>query len=87
MTEIEKRTGITDAECVYWDEYFTNNPYEPGPNLLKLGFKPGFDAIPLQLNELDREDIAYLCAQVEKHHKTATQLINELVLEKMTVCV
>jgi len=27
MTEIEKRTGMTDAECEYWDDYFTNNPY------------------------------------------------------------
>jgi hypothetical protein len=88
MTETGKSTRMTDAECEYWDEYFTNNPYEPGPNLLKLGFKPGFgNNIPLQLNELDREVIAYLCAQVEKCHKTATQIINDLVLEKLAVCV
>jgi hypothetical protein len=88
MTEIEKSTGMTDAECEYWDEYFTNNPYEPGPNLLKLGYKPGRgNNIPLQLNELDKEVKAYLYEQVEKRHKSCTQIINELVLEKMAVCV
>ena len=55
MTEIEKKTGMTDAECEYWDDYFTNNPYEPGPNLLKLGIKPGFANKSLQLRELDKE--------------------------------
>jgi hypothetical protein len=40
MTEIEKKTGMTECESL--DDYFTNNPYEPGPNLLKLGIKPGF---------------------------------------------
>ena len=39
---IEKETGMTDAECEYWDEYFTKRDYEPGPNLMKLGIKPGF---------------------------------------------
>ena len=51
VTNIEKRTGMTDAECEYWDDYFTNNPYEPGPNLLKLGLKPGFINKSLQLSE------------------------------------
>jgi len=54
MTEIEKKTGMTDAECEYWDDYFTNNPYEPGPNLLELGIKPGFAHKALLLNELDK---------------------------------
>jgi len=85
MTEIEKRTGMTDAECEYWDDYFTNNPYEPGPNLLKLGIKPGFANIPLQLSELDKEVISYLCVQAEEFHKSPTQVINDLVREKLTV--
>jgi hypothetical protein len=54
MTEIEKETGMTDAECEYWDDYFTNNQYEPGPNLLKQGIKPGFAHNTLLLSELDR---------------------------------
>jgi hypothetical protein len=85
MTEIEKGTGMTDAECEYWDEYFTNNPYEPGPNLLKLGMKPGFANIPLQLSELDlyKEVISYLSVQAEEFHKSPTQAINDLAREKL----
>jgi len=83
MTEIEKKTGMTDAECEYWDDYFTNNQYEPGPNLLKLGIKPGFANISMQLSELDKEVISYLCVQAEEFHKNPTQVINDLVREKL----
>ena len=41
MTEIEKKTGMTDADCVCWDDYYTKNCFEPGPNLLKQGGRPG----------------------------------------------
>jgi hypothetical protein len=83
MTEIEKKTGMTDAECEYWDDYFTKNPYEPGPNLLKLGIKPGFVNKSLQLSELDKEVFSYLCVQAKKFHKYYTQVINDLVHEKL----
>ena len=52
MTEIEKETGMTDAECEYWDEYITKNPVHLGPDLVKLGVKPGFAHDYLPLNEL-----------------------------------
>ncbi|GHU02443.1 hypothetical protein FACS1894147_04320 [Spirochaetia bacterium] len=42
MTEIEKKTGMTDAECERLDKYYTENTFTPGPNLLKQGIKPGF---------------------------------------------
>ena len=42
MTEIERKTGMTDAECEYWDRHIIENTVEPGPNLLKLGIKLGF---------------------------------------------
>jgi hypothetical protein len=85
MTEIEKETGMTDAECEYWDDYFTKNPYEPGPNLLKLGIKPGFAHEALQLSELDKEVFVYLCGQAERFHKSPAQVINDLVHEKLAV--
>ena len=85
MTEIEKKTGMTDAECEYWDEYFTNNPYEPGPNLLKLGIKPGFANKALVLSELDEEVIEYLRGQANKFNKSHSQIINDLVHEKIAV--
>jgi hypothetical protein len=25
MTDVEKLTGMTDAECEYWDEYITQD--------------------------------------------------------------
>jgi hypothetical protein len=85
MTEIEKKTGMTDAECEFLDDYFTNNPYEPGPNLLKLGIKPGFAHKALLLNELDEEVAEYLRVQAEMFHKSQTQVINDLVHEKLAV--
>jgi len=42
MTDIERKTGMTDAECEYLDEYYTHHAFEPGPNLLKRGIQPGF---------------------------------------------
>jgi len=85
MADIEKRTGMTDAECEYWDNHIINNTVEPGPNLLKLGLKPGFINKSLQLSELDKDVFSYLCVQAEKFHKTHTQVINDLVHEKLAV--
>ena len=85
MTDIEKRTGMTDAECEYWDKHITENPYEPGPNLLKLGLKPGTANIPLKLSELDNEVLSYLCVQADEFHKSPAQVINDLVREKLVV--
>ena len=90
MTEIEKETGMTDAECVYWDEYLTNtdNLVHLGPDLSKLGIKPGFahKYLPL-LEELDRDVLEYLCNQAAASHKTGMQVINDLVREKLAVIV
>jgi len=85
MTDIEKLTGMTDAECEYWDKHIIENTVELGPNLLKLGIKPGFANKSLQLNEMDKDVFAYLCVQAEKFHKSPTQVINELVREKLAV--
>ena len=64
------------------------NDYEPGPNLAKLGIKPGFahKYLPF-LNELDRDVLEYLCNQAAASHKTGMQVINDLVREKMAVTV
>jgi hypothetical protein len=85
MTEVEKETGMTDAECEYWDNYFTNNPYEPGPNLLKQGIKPGFAHNTLMLNELDKDAAEYLRTQAQRFHKSQTAVINDLIHEKLAV--
>ena len=85
MTEIEKETGMTDAECEYWSEFFTNNPVQLGPDLVKLGVKPGFAHNFLPLNELDRDVMEYLQKQSVEFHKSQVQIINDLVREKLTV--
>ena len=86
MTEIEKKTGMTDAECEYWDEYFTNQNYEPsGSNLLDLGIKPGMASKALIFKQLDSEAAAYLRTLEDKLHKSYIQIINELIHEKIAV--
>jgi hypothetical protein len=86
MTDIEKRTGMTDAECEYWDRHIIENTVEPGPNLLKLGIKPGFvnKSLPF-INELDNDVVEYLCKQSAAFHKSQMQIINDLVREKLAV--
>ena len=83
MTEIEKKTEMTDAECEYLDDYYTKNTFEAGPNLLKLGVKPGFAHNTLLLSELDTEVAEYLYKQAETFHKSQVEIINELVREKL----
>ena len=83
MTELEKKTGMTDTECEYWDNYYTENTFEPGPNLLKQGVKPGFAHNTLLLSELDREVAEYLRTQAKTFHKSQAEIINELVREKL----
>lgn len=85
MTDIEQKTGMTESECEYWDDYYTKNTFEPGPNLLKQGVKPGFAHNTLLLSELDREVAEYLYTQAKKFHKSRTEVINDLVLEKLAV--
>ena len=85
MTEIEKKTGMTDAECEYWDTYYTENTFEPGPNLLKQGVKPGFAHSTLLLSELDQEVAEYLRTQAKVFNKSQTEIINDLVREKLAI--
>lgn len=85
MTEMEKKTGISDAECEYLDDYYTKNNFEPGPNLLKQGIKPGFVHNTLLLNELDREVADYLREQSKTYHKSQAEVINDLVREKLAI--
>ena len=83
MTEIEKKTGMTDAECEQLDNYYTENTFETGPNLIKMGVKPGFAHNTLLLNELDKEVAEYLNIQAKSYHKSQIERINDLVREKL----
>ena len=85
MTEIEKETGMTDAECECWDEYITKNSVRLGPDLVKLGIKPGYAHNYLPLNELDQDVIEYLRKQATAFHKSQIAVINDLIREKLAV--
>jgi hypothetical protein len=85
MTDIEIKTGITDAECERLDKLITNGNFEVGPNLLKLGIKPGEARNTLLLKNLDRDVIEYLRSQAAAAHKSQTAIINDLVHEKLAV--
>ena len=85
MTEIERKTGMTDAECKYWDDYYTKNVFEPGPNLLKQGVKPELAHNTLLLNELDRDVAEYLSVQAKVFYKSQTAVINDIIREKLAV--
>jgi len=85
MTEDEKETGMTDAECEYWDEYITKNPVHLGPDLVKMGVKPGFAHDYILLNELDHDVMDYLRKQAATFHKNQIQIINDLVREKLAL--
>jgi hypothetical protein len=82
---IEMKTGMTDAECEYWDEYYTKNAFEPGPNLLKQGVKPGFAHNALLLSELDQDVAEYVRSEAEAAHTSLIKVINNLIREKFTV--
>jgi hypothetical protein len=85
MTDIENKTGMTNAECEALDKYYTENTFEPGPHLLKQGVKPGFAHNTLLLNELDEEVADYLRNQAKTFRKSQIQVINDLVHEKLAV--
>jgi hypothetical protein len=85
MTEIEQKTGMTDAECGQWDDYYTKNTFEPGPNLLQQGVKPGSAQNTLLLSELDRDVAEYVRVQAQTTHKSQARVINDLIREKIAL--
>jgi hypothetical protein len=76
---------MTDAECGQWDDYYTKNTFDPGPNLLKQGVKPGFARNTLLLSELDRDIAEYVRTQAQTTHKSQARVINDLIREKIAL--
>jgi hypothetical protein len=85
MTEIEKKTGMTDAECEELDNLITSGGGESGPNLVDQGVKPGFAWKTLLLSDLDQDVADYLRKRAEAAHKSQKAIINDLVHEKLAV--
>ena len=71
---------MTEEEAEYWDEYYTNNTIMPDTN------KPGFFAHKYGMTvKLDPETTQFLVKQAESTQKTPSQIISELVREKIAV--
>jgi len=71
---------MTEEEADYWDEYFTNNTVMPDLS------KPGFFAQKYGMTvKLDPETTRFLVKQAEATHKTFTEIIGDLVKEKIAV--
>ena len=73
---------MTEEEAEYWDEYFTKNTIMPDLN------KPGFFARKYGMTvKLDPETTKFLAIQAETTNKSFSEIIGELVREKMAVAI
>ena len=69
---------MTEEEADYWDEYFTKNTIMPDLT------KPGFFARKYGMTvRLDPETTRFIADEAEATHKTPTEIIGELVREKI----
>jgi hypothetical protein len=69
---------MTEKEAAYWDDYYTKNPPKVDP--AKNG---GFAKNSFRLVALDRLSEDYLLTRILATHKTPTEIISELVSEKI----
>jgi hypothetical protein len=69
---------MTDEEAEYWDDYYTKNPPEIDPDT-----NGGFATRSFKMVALDRLSENYLLTRAMATHKTPTELIGELVREKV----
>ena len=76
MNELGKKTGMTDEEADYWDEYFTKNPPEVDPAKNRVKIPPLTVVV---------EGIAaqYLKSAAEAAHKTPAQIVCEMVRKEL----
>jgi hypothetical protein len=71
---------MTDEEADALDEYYTKNP--PKVDLSKNG---GFAKKSFRLIAVDRLSEDYLLTKAMATHKTPTEIISEMVQEKLAV--
>jgi hypothetical protein len=75
-------TEMTDEEAEYWDEYFTANTPELGPN--GTDFLSLREARLLGMNDFS---VNYLKTMAEATRQSLGQVINSLVREKVAASV
>jgi hypothetical protein len=69
---------MTEEEAEYWDEYYTKNPPEIDPST-----NGGFAAKPFKMFAVDRLSENYLLTKSIATHKTPTEIIGEMVRERI----
>ncbi|MDR1506210.1 MAG: hypothetical protein LBI67_03830 [Treponema sp.] len=69
---------MSDEEADYWDEYYTKNPPEIDP-----ATNGGFANRSFKMIAIDRLSENYLLTRAMATHKTPTEIIGELVREKI----
>ena len=73
---------MTDEEADYWDEYYTKNTIMPDTS------KPGFFAKKYGMTvKLDPETTKFLAKHAEITHKSFSEIISDLVREKIAVSI
>jgi len=73
---------MTEEEANYWDEYYTNNTVMPEMS------KPGYFARKYGMTvKLDPETTQFLAAQAESTKKTPSQIISEMVRERIAASI
>jgi hypothetical protein len=71
-----------EEEAEYWDEYYTKNTIMPDMS------KPGFFARKYgMMVRLDPETTRFLAAQAESTKKTPSQIIGDMVRERIAASV
>ncbi|MDR0909599.1 MAG: hypothetical protein LBM77_07515 [Spirochaetaceae bacterium] len=81
MTEVERKTGMTDTEADYWDEYFTRNP--PTVDLSRNRIKaPRVGHLTITLT-LDEGLIERLTSMAQHTHHTPSELVTTMVRREM----
>jgi hypothetical protein len=69
---------MTDEEAEYWDDYYTKNPPKVDP-----ARNGGFAKKSFRMVALDSLSEDYLLTRAIATHKTPTEIIGELVREKI----
>ena len=71
---------MTDEEADYWDEYYTKNPPEPGPNGTGFFTKRRKAARSITIDELSAD---WLLTKAIATHKTPAEIISEMVQKEI----
>jgi len=74
---------MTEEEADYWDEYYTANPPKIDPSK-RSGF---FTRQRELLDVLDRVSAEYIMSCSLSSNKTTSQIINEMVRERISASV